>query len=265
MSAHVPPLVLPLDLETARVDLWLMSPEALGEDLRAACLGLLDADERARHDRYRAPSAQTQFLVARALLRTVLSCYADLKPDDWRFDTNAYGKPRVADRLRLQGLHFNVSHAEGLVALAVSGQAEIGVDVEHVGRSVPSLGELAERHFAAAERALLSGMADEASRTRAFFEVWTLKESYIKARGMGLSLALDSFDFQLPTDDADGPGARLLCTAACGDDGGRWQFHRARPTPQHTLALAAAPGPQTVLKVVTRWVSALQAGRPVLA
>jgi 4'-phosphopantetheinyl transferase len=265
MSAPAPHLSLPLNLETAQVDLWLMSPDALDDRLREFCLGLLDGEERARYGRYRAPSAQAQFLMARALLRTVLSCYADRKPTDWQFDTNTYGKPRVADGLRLAGLHFNVSHAEGLVALAVSGQAEIGVDVEHVGRSMSSLDELTGRYFAPTEQALLASMADEESRTRAFFDVWTLKESYIQARGTGLSLALDSFDFHLPPDDTDGLGARLMCTAACGDDGARWLFYRARPTPDHTLALAAASGPRQVLRVVTRWVKSLQGGRPVLA
>ena len=262
MSAHVPHLALPLSADAARVDLWLMSPDALDEALRRHCLDLLDGDERARHDRYRAPAAQSQFLVSRALLRAVLACYADLSPADWRFDLNAYGKPRVADCLQRPGLHFNVSHTEGLVALAVSGLPDLGLDVEHAGRAVFSLEDLSARYFAPAEQALMAGMGDEAARARMFFDVWTLKESYIKARGTGLSLPLDSFGFQLPPSDVDGADVRLVCAPACGDDGARWQFHRARPTPQHVLALAAAAPTGRRLEVVTRWVASIQSGRP---
>ncbi|RZL10401.1 MAG: 4'-phosphopantetheinyl transferase superfamily protein [Rubrivivax sp.] len=264
MSANDLPQHLPLSLGPGRVDVWLMSPDSLDERRRQACLDLLDDDERARHDRYRAPSAQRQFLVARAVLRTVLSCYAPLRPADWRFDANGHGKPRVADRLGLPDLHFNVTHADGLVALAVSGLPEIGIDVEHLGRSMRSLDELAERHFGPAERARIGRVADEESRTQAFFDVWTLKEAYIKARGLGLSMALESFDLQWPPHDTDGRSVQLLCTAACGDDGARWQFHRARPTPHHSLAVAGASRANQRFQVVTRWVEALQAGRPVL-
>lgn len=253
-----------LSLDAERVDVWLMPTAAQDAHLRQACLGLLDNEERARHDRFRVGESQAQFLLGRALLRTVLSCYAAPRPVDWCFDTNAHGRPRVGDVLGLQHVHFNLSHTKGLVVLAVSGLAEIGVDVEHTGRALSSAASLSAAYFSPSEQALLAQAADDGTRTRLFFDLWTLKEAYIKARGLGLALALDSFAFQVPAHDDDGRATSLVCSPRCGDQGERWQFFRLRPTAEHVVAVAVAAAPPAGGRpvITTRWVNGFEAGQP---
>ena len=118
-------------------------------------------------------------------------------------------------------LHFNVSHTDGLVVCLVSTEHEVGVDVELFSRA-PKLLELAPTVFAPRERAALAALPGAAQAGRAV-TLWTLKESYIKARGMGLALPLDGFAFHFADDQI-----RLDVAPALGDDGARWQFHCQR-------------------------------------
>ena len=94
------------------------------------------------------------------------------------------------------GLRFNLSHTDGLVVCLVAVEREIGVDVEHTARAGSVGIEIAERFSSPSEVAELRSLpfADQRSR---FFDYWTLKEAYIKARGLGLHLPLDQFSFHL--------------------------------------------------------------------
>ena len=111
-------------------------------------------------------------MVTRVLVRTVLSRYLALAPADWRFSANAYGRPAIAnDAFANCGLSFNISHARGLIALAVTRHREIGVDVENVRVRQVSL-DIADRFFAPAEVAELASFQRERQQDR-FFEYWT--------------------------------------------------------------------------------------------
>ena len=121
-------------------------------------------------------------------LREILSRYLDLAPAALRFDHNAYGKPSVAGA----GLHFNVSHSGDWAMLAVSAEQEVGIDIERIDPSFVQE-QIPERFFSPREVAQLRSLPPS-EQTGAFFRCWTRKEAYIKARGLGLALALDSFD-----------------------------------------------------------------------
>ncbi|MFD1330382.1 4'-phosphopantetheinyl transferase family protein [Methylopila musalis] len=213
-----------------RIDLWLAVPSAPGSEDEAD-LHLLSDDERERWRRFVAPGARAQFLAARLLLRRTLSRYHAAPPEAWRFAAGAHGRPHVAEPVGA-GLEFNLSHTDGLVALAVSREREVGVDVENVSR-VLDTEALAPAVFAPPEAAAFAATAP-ADRLETFFALWTLKEAYAKARGLGLSLPLDSFAFDLA-----GAAPALHVTDRCPDDPARWRFWRLRPTPSHALALAA--------------------------
>ncbi len=229
------------------VDVWLMSLSGLTHNARAFLEQHLSEDELARARRYIVAHARDQFVAARALLRTQLSRYTNAPASSWRFESNRFGRPFISAPLDHRHLRFNLSHTRGLIACAFSFEHEIGVDVEDVTRELDVAG-LAKSCFAAPENEALSRMAPEALRAR-FFAYWTLKESYIKARGMGLSLPLDAFWFEL-----DGP-PRLHCDARCEDSPDRWQFFLEQPTARHRLALAVASRPQAVLDIRLRWLS----------
>ena len=193
---------------------------------------LLTPDENERMARFVFERDRQQFLITRALVRTTLSRYADVEPADWRFIANEFGRPEVLDRPPgVEDFRFNLSHTDGLIACAVTVAREVGVDVENTNRDVTH--DVAGRFFAPREVADLRALP-EADQHRVFFDYWTLKEAYIKARGLGLSLPLADFAFCLQ------PPAppTIAFEPALNDDPASWQFFQATPTPTHRLGLA---------------------------
>ncbi len=222
-----------------RIDLWLTDPASLddrtGNGHPRDWLALLDPEERTRNARFMVEPPRRLHLAARVLVRETLSHYRAVDPRDWRFGRNAYGRPHVEAPEHGRTLHFNLSHTDGLVALAVSEAPDIGVDVEMVARRL-DCDRLAPRVFAPAELEAYARLA-AGERRSAFFVLWTLKEAYIKARGMGLSLPLDGFAF-----DISGPEPSITFNARCPDDAERWRFRHFAPTPGHRAALAMPAG-----------------------
>jgi 4'-phosphopantetheinyl transferase len=229
------------------VDLWLtdyqqVSTPALAGPLRA----LLDAAERAQEGQFLFADDRLRYLVTRALVRTVLSRYAQVAPSDWEFVQNSHGRPHISPRHGALDLSFNLSHSKGLVALAVSRQRAIGVDVENV-MARPASPALAERFFAAEEACELMAVPP-ALRAQRFFEYWTLKEAYVKARGIGMSLPLDRFSFHFPGSDA----LRVAFHPGFDDEAERWCFWLCQPTPAHQLALCAQRTMQAAPRITVR-------------
>jgi 4'-phosphopantetheinyl transferase len=195
----------------------------------------LAAGERERLERFRVEDARTQFAIAHVLLRGVLSRYADVAPADWAFAAGPHGRPEIAAPRQWVGrLRFNLSHTRGLVACGVTLGRDLGVDVERTDR-VAHVESVARRFFAPSEAELVLAAA-EVERRRRFFELWTLKEAYVKARGLGLALSLQSFAFRL---DAAAP--RLERTPA-DDDPAAWQFDLQHRETGHVVAVAARGG-----------------------
>jgi 4'-phosphopantetheinyl transferase len=220
-----------LPLNAVHVDLVRTSdPAALGklESYRR----LLSKDEHERMARLIFDRDRRAFLMTRALVRTMLSRYAPVAPGDWRFIANVHGRPEILDRPpNAPDLRFNISHTDGLIACALTIGREVGVDVEHINRHLTH--DVAGRFFSPGEVSDLRSLpADE--QPRAFFDYWTLKEAYIKARGFGLALPLGDFAFKL--NPPNPPSISFEPTLR--DDPASWQFLQDWPTPQHRLALA---------------------------
>lgn len=215
-----------------RVDVFTVVTDGVPDDVIDALATLLTADEAARRARFIRAIDQRTFVVTRALIRMTLSTYGPTRPRDWRFETNQHGCPAVVDaQAGVPRLAFNVSHTHGLVALAVTRGQLVGVDVERVDRVVRD--DIAGRYFAPSEVRELRALPATA-QPRAFFEYWTLKEAYIKARGMGLAIPLADFAFTLAPPSP--PAIRFV--EGFDDQPGRWQFWQASPTALHRLALA---------------------------
>ncbi|PIE18413.1 MAG: 4-phosphopantetheinyl transferase [Proteobacteria bacterium] len=210
------------------------------DDLAARGLALLDAREREREALFQHPGARQGFLVGRWLVRTTLGERLGRPAEALRFVHNRWGAPRLDPAAGDGRLRFNLSHTHGLVALAVVGEGvEVGVDVELTERRSRTV-EIADRFFAPAEVEALRRLPAERRRDR-FFDYWTLKEAYIKARGMGLAIPLARFAFEV---DADPIQIRL--DPALGDVAARWRFDRWDVTPHHRIALAVASGRRAV-------------------
>jgi 4'-phosphopantetheinyl transferase len=216
------------------IDLWLTYYDEIADDRRADYRALLPVEERSQEFRFHFPDDRRRYLVTRAMVRTVLSRYFPVHPAAWRFATNVHGRPEIANFSRQEcGLRFNISHTRGLIAVGITRNRELGIDVENVrGREVTL--DIAERYFAAPEVAELARVPP-AQRQDYFFEYWTFKESYIKARGMGLALPLEKFSFHYPHERA----VQMAIDSELADDPDRWMFWQYRPTANHLLAVCA--------------------------
>ena len=220
----------------------MRSDEVRDPGVLERCAALLTADERARHDRFVFARDRHQFLVTRGTIRSLVGRYLHVDPAACRFEADRYGRPSLTHPPGAP-LAFNISHTAGLVACAIARDGEIGVDVEDTTREVSP--DLPRRFFSSEEAEALEALPEPARKAR-FYEYWTLKEAYIKARGMGLSLPLDGFSMRLE----DGRPPRIRFTSALQDTPERWQFAQFRPTPRHCLAVAVRRhGPDRAIRL----------------
>ncbi|GIU51439.1 4'-phosphopantetheinyl transferase [Shewanella sairae] len=164
----------------------------------------LPEDELVKVDRYIKQEVKIQGLLVRGYLRALLSQHSDLLPNEWCFEYGDKGKPRLTDtQFKQTGIHFNLSHSGDwlLVGICVPNAekrnnldaVEFGVDIERC-RSSTNIHAILSHYFSEPEKAALLALPAELQRER-FFDLWALKESYIKAKGLGLALSLKSFAF----------------------------------------------------------------------
>jgi 4'-phosphopantetheinyl transferase len=236
-----------LTADSRRIDLWCTYISEIGEDsLLSRYDALLSADERARRARFRFARDQRRYLVTRALVRTVLSRYAAVRPEDWAFSEGPRGRPSIARPLAACGLEFNISHSADLVVLGVTSGRTLGIDTESIAAREADIEGL-DRYFAPQESAALLSLPP-GERRRRFFELWTLKESYIKARGMGLAIPLDSFRFEL----AGERGLTLHMRPELGDSPDRWRLWQLLLRPDYLAAICAARGESVPPRITVR-------------
>ncbi len=205
-------------------------------DVPAARLGglieTLADDERAKAARFHFQQDRAHYIAARGILRRLLGGYVGAAPSRLRFGYSPYGKPALAEGCGDGALRFNVSHAGGLALYAVTRHRAVGVDLEYMRPGVADE-QVAERHFSPREVSTLRTLPP-AMQTKAFYDCWTRKEAFIKARGEGLSLPLDQFDVSLaPTEPA-----ALLGTQWDPEEAARWSMRALHPGPGYAAALA---------------------------
>jgi len=216
----------PAAISTANssLQLWYARPADLCKaGVEAACAALLNDAERERAARFRFDRHRREYLASHALARTALSYAHPLPPHAWNYSVNAYGKPSP---LQESGLRFNQSNSAELAVCLVAKHGEkcaeagpeVGVDVEAFRRA-EEIVRLAPKVFSPTEQAQLSALP-AAERPRRALSLWTLKEAYIKARGMGLALPLRgvSFLFEEPQ------GIRLEVHSDVDSNPSRWRF-----------------------------------------
>jgi 4'-phosphopantetheinyl transferase len=186
------------------------TPKAIARDLE-----LLDASERERAARFRLDVDRRMYVAAHALLRRALTRHAPVEPAAWRFSGENGERPEIAGPLGAPRLRFSLSHTRSVAACAVAAEVDVGFDVEDVTREAPL--DVAER-FAPSERAALAALAP-GRREGLFFAYWTLKESYMKARGLGLAIGLDQIVFEVSPSRIG-----ISFGPECPDDAAAWRF-----------------------------------------
>ncbi len=228
-----------------QVHLWYVLPEEIEEGELAHFRRLMTAEETEREQRFVFEKDRYTYLVTRGLVRTALSHHTGVDPARWVFGANAYGRPEIAEPGGLATrLRFNLSHTDGLVVCVVAMGHDVGVDAENTGRQVAAA-ELARQFFSASEAAdVLSRPGDD--RLDRFYDYWTLKEAYIKATGMGMSIPLSGFSVNVSEDGAVG----IVFGPGASDESGAWQFARLMPTRRHRIAVAVRRAGGADLEIV---------------
>ncbi len=204
--------------------------------LLAANEGFLSPDELQRRARFRFGRHRHQFLVSRAPLRTTLTYYQpSVSPQDWRFELNMHGRPRISGDAGRE-LDFNLTHTDGCIVVAVSRIEMPGVDIEALERTDDVI-DLARQFFAPSEIVDLLKL-EPALQRRRFFDLWTLKEAYLKARGLGLSIPLNAFTIRFPGDHH----LSIDCNLPDTNDFEQWQLWSIELSQLHSLSLAIKQG-----------------------
>ena len=182
---------LNFSIEPQTIHLWHIQFSEL-ENQEKSLLLLLSPDEIARADRFRFPIHRLRFILARGILRKILSFYTGIPPAELGFSYGPRGKPYLKDnKLNLQ---FNVSHSDDLAVYGFTLGHELGVDIEKISPTFKA--GVAKRFFSEAENQALSALP-EAVRAQAFYRIWAGKEAIIKAVGEGLYVPLGDITIHL--------------------------------------------------------------------
>lgn len=194
---------------------------------------VLSDAERERASRFHHIQHRRAFIASHAALRRILSLYVDVEPGALRFRHSVHGKPSL-DRSPSEPLiKFNLAHSHTMALVAVAREREVGVDLEWVRPELANM-RVAEEFFSPAELERLHALRGSA-QVRGFFNCWTRKEAYVKARGEGLSMPLCEFDVSLEP----GKPAELVSTRPDPQDVARWRLVDLSPGEGYVGAVAA--------------------------
>lgn len=227
-----------MELPSSEIHLYFSFPEKISDpELLNRYRSLLSDDELTQMSRFYFARHRHQYLITRALIRTSLSAYFNVEPAEWQFGKNAYGKPEISLPDGTWPVCFNLSHCDGLILCGIVRDHDIGVDAEDAQRFTGTAFDSLSSYFSASEIADLAQLPAEQQQQR-FFDYWTLKESYIKARGMGLAIPLSKFSFQFKADRLSG----FTTHPDLNDDAANWQFWRMPVEERYLIAVAVNSG-----------------------
>lgn len=205
---------------------------------------LLSAEDRSHVARFRFEPDRQLARTSRVLQRLALSDCVPVDGAAWRFEAETGGKPRVVSPVEALPLEFSVANTRGLTACAVTRDGAVGIDVEAVRADVPMA--VVRRCWSPSEfDAFVSLPVDE--QPRRFAQMWTAKEAYAKARGLGLAI-----DLRLVAVGAGASLGSLELDATLGDDARQWMVSTWSPVPTHVLALCVRSTGRT-RHVTTQW------------
>ena len=192
----------------------------------------LSAEETKRAAGFRFERDRKRYIARRAFLRMILGYYLDCEPRHINFSYGPYGKPRVQDDISSTGIHFNLSHSNGLALFAVTRDVEIGIDLEMI-KPLSDLEGIVTNFFSPSEIAEFYNVAEK-ERLFAFYNCWTRKEAFIKAIGKGLTYDLSEFDVSLAPDKP----ARILSISGNTEQAACWSLAELNPASDFVAAIA---------------------------
>jgi 4'-phosphopantetheinyl transferase len=218
----------PLTLAHKELHVWRASLD-LPAELMQRLAKTLSADENERAGKFLIARTRERFVSARGILRQLLGMYLGLDPDKIDFRYGPQGKPSVL-ATHDSNVSFSVSHSQAMGLFAFCGGGEVGVDIEEVKADFKGM-QIASHFFSSEEIAGLAKLPPEQA-DKAFFECWTGKEAYVKARGEGLSFPLRNFSIGFVNREQ-----------VLRDEMGRaWSCYALEPAPGFAGAVVAAGG-----------------------
>ncbi len=216
------------ELLSSEIHLWSGSLDVSPERIRyyEACM---DRREKRRAERYSVELSRERFICARGILKELLGKYADAEPDTISFTLGRLGKPYLPENISSE-LQFNSTDTQQAALFAFCRSAEIGVDIEFLTRNVRHR-EIAQRKFSCQEYDQY--LQHPTSRQKNYFlKIWTRKEAYGKARGVGIRYRLNSVNL---VDDA---GSDRL--SVHDETGAIWEIVQFSPEPEVIASVVVA-------------------------
>ncbi len=162
-------------------------------------ISILSDEEKKKASAFRFSDDRARYIISHAVLRLLLSEYLGEKPEEIVFYTDNRGKPYILLDSKCPDIFFNLSHSHEIALIAIYRGQEIGVDIEYISRTINSDG-IARRFFTINENKKLNSLSGKL-RKEAFFRCWTRKEAFLKAKGLGLSGSLKSFEVSILPDE----------------------------------------------------------------
>ncbi len=218
-------------LNENEVHIWRASLD-VADDQLAKFRATLSPDECERADRFIRKVHGDRFTASCGILRLLLSRYLDIDAKEIGFEYGKHGKPSIGKRGNAIDLRFNLSHSGDVAVFAFAVGRELGVDIE-APKASHDFPAMAKRYFSHEEVDALFALPEEKFQDT-FYACWTRKEAYIKARGEGVSFALNKFAVSVEP----GEQPRLLFSKLAPEDIHRWVFHNIRPEADVVGALA---------------------------
>lgn len=215
-------------------DVWILFPHKVcSKHLLNKYIEFLNAEEKESYYGYVNQDAAFTYLCSRVLLKSIVSSYIDIPPNDLVFSKGLYGKPMICRSLGDgRQIYFNLTHTRDMVAVAISRSNNLGVDAELIEDSMDFM-EICFDNFAADECQLFDQLPN-GKQKELFYKLWTLKESYLKARGEGLLLPLHYPSFSFTKEG----NIKCKLDKKLDDNPSDWQFSLFHPTCDHIVSVS---------------------------
>lgn len=156
---------------------------------------ILSPDEIVRANKFKFPRDKKRFIAARGILRELLANCLQISANKIEFSYSDRGKPHLAASMPNPSLQFNLSHSQNYALYGFTCNCRIGVDLEYM-RAMNDTVKIAKRFFSGTESELISRLAANKQK-RVFFQLWTAKEAYLKATGVGLAGSLNEIEIEI--------------------------------------------------------------------
>jgi 4'-phosphopantetheinyl transferase len=202
---------LALMLTSDSVHVWRIRLDISGESSPTefehcleACRAMLTQQERLRAEVFRFEADRRQYVMTHAVLRILLGGFLHIEPAAVEIVGEGGSKPGLRVGPDRPDLHFNLSHTRGAALIGIAAGREVGIDIEQK-RPMEDLHGLARSVMSADELQEWERFAPE-SRLNTFYRVWTRKEAYLKAIGLGLFRNLQEVTVPMAASARDGDG-----------------------------------------------------------